>query len=490
MILLGLVKLIIIFNHLNIFFDHLGVIIESFIPILRFPPFFVCFYSFKFARIENAYNYLKNNCLMKHFNKLIGILSAFTILFSLPMVAQDVLITKGGDVHTVYGVEVGNTAVFYKLENAANAPIQRMDKGEIFMIKHPDGSKLTFNDSPEASEQQKNVAITQDVTMASNRINEQAKARNEELIRKLNSGKVTFVNEKKRGKDAARLFCMLGVKEDSQFCNDEVELSYVMGHYDFDYTSKIMTFVSGIEPLYGNQALQMIVKNKTKKTIYLDLGNTFFMRGSEASVYYVPTATSSTSSSSTGGSVNVGSVASALGIGGAVGTIANGVNVGGGKSNATTNITYSQRVVAIPPMSSKALDGQLLFPKDSKQCSGITVYHQNKYIDIPAFFLGRKEEVAAGQSFKYIESNSPIKFSTYVTYSFSEDCVTPTNIAVSFYLKEAISFTKASGGSADWSGSINKDLDGWKNVIGFIGYVAPTGLKSILFSENGIFPHK
>lgn len=426
---------------------------------------------------------------MKHFNKLVGVLTTFTILFSLPMLAQDVLITKGGDVHTVYGIEVSNTAVFYKLENAANAPIQRMDKNEIFMIKHPDGSRLTFDDSPAAPEQQKHVATTQDVTVPSNSISEQAKARNEELIRKLNSGKVTFVNEKKRGKDAARLFCMLGVKEDSQFCNDEVELSFVIGHFGDGYRYKSTEFIDGVEPIYGNQALEVTVKNKTKKTIYLDLGNTFFMRGDEASVYYVPTAISSTSSSSTGASVNAGSVANALGIGGTVGKLANGVNVGGGRSNATTNVTYSQRVVAIPPMSSKVLDAQLLFLKDTKLCPGVAVYQQNKNIDLPAFLFGREEEVVAGQSFKYTENNSPIRFSTYVTYSFTEDCSNSANIAVNFYLKEAIGFTKTSGGYANWSGSINKDLDGWKDVIGFVGFVMPSGYVLSLYRSDGVFPH-
>ena len=41
----------------------------------------------------------------------------------------------------------------------------------------------------------------------------------------------------------------------------------------------------------------------------------------------------------------------ALGVGGTLGTLANGVNVGGGTTHGTLTSTFSQRVVAIPPMS-------------------------------------------------------------------------------------------------------------------------------------------
>ncbi|MBV3638706.1 hypothetical protein [Bacteroides cellulosilyticus] len=415
-------------------------------------------------------------------------LMAFAV-FPLALSAQDVLITKDGNVHNVYGIEVSNSAVFYKLENTANAPILRIEKNEIFIIKHPDGSKLTFNGDSEVPGQTNTVSV-QDIPVALTGISEQAKTKNEKLIRTLNSGQVTFVNEKKKGKDADRIFCVLGLKEGSQFCNDEVEVSYEIGHYGYDYTSKSMKFVDGITDVYENQAFKVTARNKTQRTIYLDLGNTFFMRGDEASVYYVPAATSSTNSSTTGGGVNVGAVAGALGVGGAIGAIANGVNVGGSKSSATTNITYSQRVIAIPPMSSKSLDAQLLFPEGNNQCPGITNNQVFKKSAVPAFFFGKKVKVMAGESFQYTEDNSPIKFSSYLTYSFSEDCGNAASIAANFYLKAVIGFTKPSGGNAMWSDSIKKDLKGWNSVIGFIGYVAPTGsLKSYSFNFNGVFPH-
>ena len=84
--------------------------------------------------------------------------------------------------------------------------------------------------------------------------------------------------------------------------------------------------------MYQNYALGVKVQNKTDHTIYIDLGNTFITRSGEAQAYYVPSSTVTSKGKTAGGSVNLGSVASAVGIGGAVGTLAGGVNVGGSNS--------------------------------------------------------------------------------------------------------------------------------------------------------------
>ena len=75
-----------------------------------------------------------------------------------------------------------------------------------------------------------------------------------------------------------------------------------------------------------NPAFCVTIKNKTNKTIYIDLGNTFFSRGGEAQPYYIPGETHQYKGGTTGASVNMGAVAGALGVGGALGTLANGVN--------------------------------------------------------------------------------------------------------------------------------------------------------------------
>lgn len=91
----------------------------------------------------------------------------------------------------------------------------------------------------------------------------------------------------------------------------------------------------------------VVVHNNTDEVMIIDQTKSFLVNSDGKSIsYYDPTVrvTSNTSSNSTtsGGSVNLGAIAGALGIGGKLGQIASGVNVGGANTDgfSTTNTTY------------------------------------------------------------------------------------------------------------------------------------------------------
>ena len=116
------------------------------------------------------------------------------------------------------------------------------------------------------------------------------------------------------------------------------------------------------------------MKNKTSRILYVDLGTTFFIRLGETICFYTPSSTTTSHGKSGGAGVNLGAVTGALGIGGVAGNLANGVNVGGGTTSSTTSTTYSQRIVAVPPMSSIELTPQYLFGNERK-----TICHGAEY---------------------------------------------------------------------------------------------------------------
>ena len=102
-----------------------------------------------------------------------------------------------------------------------------------------------------------------------------------------------------------------------------------------------------------------IVHNRTSKIMILDQTQSFFSNTDGKSISYFDstvktTSTTDISSQSKGVSVNLGSVADALGVGGVVGTLANGVNVGGsgttGDAKTTTTYTADNPRVSVPPM--------------------------------------------------------------------------------------------------------------------------------------------
>lgn len=179
------------------------------------------------------------------------------------------------------------------------------------------------------------------------------------------------------------------------------------------------------------------VKNKTMKPIYIDLGQCFLVKGEDPYAYYEPGETHTTTGTSTGASVNTGSIAGALGVGGIAGTLANGVNVGGGRSSATTNITFTQRIVTVPPMATKVLPQKPLISYFRDQSGHIRVKDFGGTIEVgnkgtktyPYLYLfmdkSKSQPEYTTENFQYREyttENTPVSLHSFIVYSLTEDC--------------------------------------------------------------------
>ncbi len=368
--------------------------------------------------------------------------------------AQDKLITPKGDVKIVYVVEITQNNIFYKLVNKDSAPLTQIARKDVLTIIHHNGTKELFNAGESSTPPSATVQSTSAIAVA---ISNDDKAINNSLMTKYNGQLVTYINDKVKEKKrtAYLLYLLPGLKKGSLIGNANIELDIrVANPIKANHIS-----VGGLGGLLANSTVPMpcyyyylVLKNKTDKTIYIDLGNTFFMRGSESSPYYIPSATSSTSGKEGSVGLNVGSVAQALSIGGPVGTIANGVNVGGGVSSSTTTTTYAQRVVAIPPMSTKELEPQLIFPIGCEHVynNWIQAIKWDKNTVSARFkFENKNDKLKAGETRLFDENNSPINFGSYITYSFDENCTITNHLNAGFYVHEAIGYGNASWGSAN-----------------------------------------
>ena len=96
-----------------------------------------------------------------------------------------------------------------------------------------------------------------------------------------------------------------------KMADKNVEVEIKTGNYSYDYRAKSLQFWTPrkISIVTTGQCVQITLRNKTDKTLFIDLGNSFFIRGKESSPYYIPTSVSNTNGSSQGVSVNAGSVA-------------------------------------------------------------------------------------------------------------------------------------------------------------------------------------
>lgn len=370
------------------------------------------------------------------------------LAFSTMVNAQDKLITTDGEVITAYQVDVGGSSVYYKPTNAANAALQSISKDKILMIKKKDGSVVKLYELENGSSSVNQQQVSQDSENGTKNValadlSEELQASNRAKMVLVNQDVKAKINGEIKGKPAKLAYMFWGIKSNSVLENEDIEIITVTGNF-FKAKSKDAYTFTPYQYDYS-PAIQFKIKNKSTRTIYLDLGNTFYTMLGQPVCYYVPTSTTTSSSSSSGGSVNLGAVAGAAGIGGTLGTLAGGVNVGGGTTSGTSSTTFSQRVIAIPPMSTKALEPQSMYGLVEKYLGqGLRV---SRYYHLYVYLLGinfSKDDAVGpmkeGDQYSYLPESSPMNFSFMLSYSLSENCQKEKSMTVHYYLKDLIGY--------------------------------------------------
>lgn len=362
--------------------------------------------------------------------------------------SQDMIVTNEGTALKVYNLEVSSNSVFYQLEDKSDAPIQKMMKSDILIIKKADGTKLDFSaptqpTAPAATPAASQSGVTK-VTVEN--LSAEAKAANEALIAKYNDPVEITVDEKYKKllgkKTSLYIHPIYGFKNNSVLSDENVEINFILGELLQEenkpsiWEEYTKDYVSPISP-----AVVLNLRNKTNSTIYVDLGNTFYITMGNAICYYVPSSTTTTQASSNGRGLNLGAVTGALGIGGVAGKLANGVTVGGSSTNVTSTVTFSQRVIAIPPFSSVKLPAQNMFGTDPGIVTNglyLDESYYGFYLHIKFAEDPEKGKFKVGDRISFSEENSPLQMSYVVSYSFTEECSSLNTIISHMYLRGCI----------------------------------------------------
>lgn len=427
---------------------------------------------------------IKKKIYQKQYSAMKTKYSFFVLLAACSMAhgslfAQDRVITKKGDVMEVYNVEVSDKYIFFNREKSAGSAFERLAKDSVLMIRRQDGSIVNLADadaetavrgadvqtSAAEAPQPEAVILTPDM------LDEHARQANAASIARMNAP-VTFEPERPEDleKKANCVWFRMGVKENSVLDDGMVSLEMVSGTFralDYKGSTEFKTLIyEGVNP-----GVQVQVMNKSDRTVYIDLAKCFFVRMGQPQCYYVPSATSVTSTSGSGVGVNAGAVASALGVGGVVGTLASGVNVGGGVSKGTTTVTYAQRMLTVPPHTMVKLEPQYLLGKDNNPfvIPGLS-YTGNKINRWPHFHFPKNAPegpLLNGQHFTYETTTSLFIVSALVAYSFSEDGSASRTLSAHLYLKDLVgqlrkpSLMKIVGGQVKYTTEV---LDFYGNI--------------------------
>lgn len=270
------------------------------------------------------------------------LLLLFIALGTYKVVAQDVIVLKDGSTIISKVLEINQHDIKYKKYSNQNGPTYTINKIDIMSINYENGERDVFESSDRDNNEEPVVKNEQ----APKQVIKQPDNNNEYLIEIHN--RILESKEKKKGRDAKGAFFILGVRSSSVMSTEDIEISF---------ERKVLENPNG-----GKRPYYYInIKNKTDKIIYIDKGNCFRVEkllNKNFCYYDNSQQLTVTNGSSSGGALGLGSVASVLGIGGAIGQLANGVSLGGSSLNSNSTTYSQQRILAIPPHSSEYLSKQ------------------------------------------------------------------------------------------------------------------------------------
>lgn len=375
--------------------------------------------------------------------------------------AQDIIICRNGDEIESKILKISKTEIEYKKWSNQDGPTYTLEKSEVFMIKYPNGDKDLFKETP-AKQDDANKETTaegneEETKEYSQPIAATAAADNAELIAQYNTDISEYLDNYYKEKKTSKYyrFGKLNITPSSILSTDDIEIVLTSIVTSNNYFGQSIGSVVNYNPdRYSYECLKyaIIIKNKTSRIIYIDKAACFGSSSNgKTKVYFDPTEYTVTSGggSSTGASVNLGSVADALGVGGVVGTLAGGITVGGnkGKATAMTTTQRDNRILTIPPQGSVVLseDKAIRHPSQKKEYR-ITGSYELLRLHRYGISLSKKEPRK-----KYSEENSPGTIKYMITYSFDKDLrkcyMTNFGVYVSdmFILKEDNHYKKIQG---------------------------------------------
>ncbi|MCC8072333.1 MAG: hypothetical protein LIO90_11110, partial [Bacteroidales bacterium] len=336
-------------------------------------------------------------------------------------------------------------------------------QADVLAINYENGEKETFQSAAQQEVAASKVefhALNQDSILLLNR----------EYIKRLNGDRIEFINDeaKAKKKDAQYFLCQYNFDDTSIFNDGFVEVKYEWGFAKYDGKGNLKEIAN--EHRFCLSAFRPVVKNLTDKVIYIDLGNTFFKENDNATPYYLPTVTSVSGTNTTGGSVNVGAITGALGIGGAVGTLANGVNVGGSSANSTQTVTYSQRIISVPPHSIVNLEWKPFLPEQKRYVTHSTSklerdYYTNYSLSLLYLRSPKSDNFYEGTVKEFDLYNTPHKGGLYLSYSLDDGFSSSKAIEQTFYIVQLI------GNSNPWWKFTNHTNNFGEIEKGIWGYI-------------------
>lgn len=381
----------------------------------------------------------------------------------------DTIIFKDGKSMEVFNVEESGKWILYTLSEAEDSELKRVETELVFAIKPIDGEMVMVGNEATGIQSTPQNVTDLDNNASSKAIPQQLEARpasdNLEKIQAYNNLEFSLKKpkkEKEKTKYCKDFISLWGVSEESILSDENVDINiepHVLKVISRAFMRKL--------PYY-----KIRITNKTSNPVYIDLANCFKVNVKGISTpYFTNSVYSEGTSKSKGGSMNMGGIAGAFGIGGVVGSVANSINIGGGVSKSANVTTEEQRFLMVPPKSSvymppvkfsggdKILDEyEVLYFRTSPFETSLLLGEGDarRYDEFKPYFHAIEEtggfdnssitkdvlQAPLGWVREFNENDSPKTISRLITYSTSPDFETYTVLPISLYIRGVMGSNK------------------------------------------------
>ena len=371
-------------------------------------------------------------------------------LAALNVAAQDVVVKKDGSTILAKVLEVNQDNIKYKKFSNQNGPTYTINLSDVMSVNYENGEKEDFNNSSitnDANQGNEAKEITKDVA-----------PNNSELLNLYAKDYQLNPAYKLKDKETLHGLVFLSFTNASILSNDEVEI--YLERDRTQHPDQKLGVGSNSSPLFR---YDIVLKNKTNKSIYVDLANCFKTTNLGVSYcYYSSDIITENKESTSGGSFNLGGITNAVGIGGVAGSLANATTVG--KSNATSlsKTHINQRILQIPPKGRTCLSKfeyvtekkatsftygkyellnqgeEFFFSEPMSQDRNIANSLKLDYKTLP-LNLG---SVKMGEERKFTIENTPYTANYHLVYSTKEDFSTYSVLSPTLYINKIIGLRK------------------------------------------------
>lgn len=394
--------------------------------------------------------------------KVLLLLFCLLSLFSV-MRAQDVIVRHDGSTIVCKVQKVGIAEIEYKKASNLEGPLYVIAKEDVLSINYENGDRDVFGGKKEepaatasqsvkeqtseesnpvtvvpailppikhqtvVEEQDPHVAVTETRNQLKPAMDPEtmARIRNEERISFYNDAEIAYKSDRKQYGTADRLFYSLCFANSSELQNTDLAVAISFGQISFSparatgrsATSFSRNFDKGVGCTYfTNQAWQVTLSNNTMNPIYLDLKSSVYRRGKDSESLLV--------------------------------------------NNAQTSDGQSMSVLIIPPLGTRTLNAELIFPDAHSGTEGLQIeYSVNRNGYYPVTYIGRGRSVRNGSLFTFTEQNSPLTLGLKLVYSYDESFSEVKEIKASLYARQVMGFPQPAG-ATQFGANAEKFIEG------------------------------